>query len=323
LDKGTDEGFAPLRPGDIELAERLTVGLRNFEAENGGLPGIRVAGHREVFIEQLVESIRRVKYVHALRLRDVSPLISDPHNESFNPIRAALYFKRQGDWDEAFWMVFLFIHFGQYKGQYNYIREIYGQFDGTDRWSWLNVSSNMEAFKLWLQENEERLISGDSPRGFGAHRRYETLRSASDKWTGIIVESYVNWVDPTRTHLELFESFNIVAENPAESRFYSAYNSLNSVLRFGRVAKFDYLTMVGKLGLFELIPGIAYLAGSTGPLKGAKLLVGGSRRFRIPIKTLEQNLKLLDDELNVGKQVLEDAICNWQKNPENFIGFRG
>jgi len=27
--------------------------------------------------------------------------------------------------------------------------------------------------------------------------------------------------------------------------------------------------------------------------------------------------------LNVGMQVLEDSLCNWQKSPRQFVHFRG
>jgi len=50
---------------------------------------------------------------------------------------------------------------------------------------------------------------------------------------------------------------------------------MNDVERFGRTAKFDYLTMVGKLGLAAIEPGSTYMQGATGPLKGARLLFGG------------------------------------------------
>jgi hypothetical protein len=31
----------------------------------------------------------------------------------------------------------------------------------------------------------------------------------------------------------------------------------------------------------------------------------------------------LDADLKVGMQVLEDALCNWQKSPAHFERFRG
>jgi hypothetical protein len=96
-----------------------------------------------------------------------------------------------------------------------------------------------------------------------------------------------------------------------------------AVKRFGRLATFDFLAMLGKLGVAPIEPGSAYLAEATGPLKGAKLLVFGDTEAKADPQHLEEILDALDVELKVGKQVLEDALCNWQKTPERFVLFRG
>lgn len=77
--------------------------------------------------------------------------------------------------------------------------------------------------------------------------------------------------------------------------------------------------MVGKLGLARIEPPSTYMHGSTGPVKGARLLFGNHENA----VTLEQWLVELEAELKVGMQVLEDALCNWQKSPEKFKAFRG
>jgi len=89
------------------------------------------------------------------------------------------------------------------------------------------------------------------------------------------------------------------------------------------MAKFDYLTMLGKLGLAGIEPGSAYLEGATGPLRGARLLLGGSVTAALSAPTLDGWLVQLGTDLNVGMQVLEDSLCNWQKTPGKFVPFRG
>jgi hypothetical protein len=81
--------------------------------------------------------------------------------------------------------------------------------------------------------------------------------------------------------------------------------------------------MIGKLGLAEIVPGSTYMQGATGPVDGARLLFGGSKKADISRKSLNQRLVDLDSHLNVGMQVLEDALCNWQKSPSQFKRFRG
>src|SRR5207237_4778041 len=101
------------------------------------------------------------------------------------------------------------------------------------------------------------------------------------------------------------------------------YKSMKTVRRFGRLARFDYLAMIGKLGFAAIDPGSAYIGSATGPGDGARLLLAGSPDAKISSRELDDVLIRLDTYLNVGKQELEDAVCNWQKSPAVFKPFRG
>ena len=92
-----------------------------------------------------------------------------------------------------------------------------------------------------------------------------------------------------------------------------------AVRRFGRLGRFDFLAMVGNIGLAEIAPTRAYLSGATGPLKGAKLLFGEDA----PAAVLDKWLVDLNGYLDIGMQVIEDSLCNWQKSPSLFVQFRG
>jgi hypothetical protein len=109
-----------------------------------------------------------------------------------------------------------------------------------------------------------------------------------------------------------------VANDPGQA-FAKLYESMRTVRRFGRTARFDYLTMIGKLGLAEIAPASPYLVGATGPLKGARLLFGiAGAAGRFDALTVE-----LGNHLGVGMQVMEDSLCNWQKSPDTIKAFRG
>ena len=56
---------------------------------------------------------------------------------------------------------------------------------------------------------------------------------------------------------------------------------------------------------------------------GARLLIDGNASSSSKAKDLDAILKQLDVLLNVGMQVMEDSICNWQKSPRRFVHFRG
>jgi hypothetical protein len=77
------------------------------------------------------------------------------------------------------------------------------------------------------------------------------------------------------------------------------------------------------MDLAPLKPGSAYLRGSTGPLRGARLLIDGDPNSPTKADVLDEVLQRLDDILGVGMQVMEDSICNWQKSPRKFVHFRG
>ena len=310
-----------MRPRERAVATRLAAQLQQHSTMRRRLPGIAVPENRAAFVEQVVESLRRVRYVHVLRTRDVSARRLDPTGPSFDPIRGALLASRAGALDEAFWLVFLFVHFGRHpRWGWNYARGVYGRL-GEGHWDWMHISRNPLAFRAWLHNSQAPLR--DMPGGFGNHRKYESLDAYSPRGTGAAVESYVHWVAPPRTHGELVQHARAEEGGDQERTFCRLYDSLADVTRFGRTARFDYLCMLSKLGLAPIRPGSAYLKGATGPVKGARLLFGGRTTEPIPVSDLDRWLVELNHDLEVGMQVLEDSLCNWQKSPGRFRAFRG
>ena len=114
------------------------------------------------------------------------------------------------------------------------------------------------------------------------------------------------------------QACHMVNHDPQKA-FRELYRTMDGIASFGRTARFDYLTMIGKLRLAPIEPDSTYMQSSTGPLRGARLLFG----VQASPAQLDQWLIKLDARLGVGMQVLEDALCNWQKSPKEFIPFRG
>lgn len=309
-----------MRPRDRELAGRLDAGLLTFDRDKRPLPRIRDSAKREAFVEQLLESIRRVKIVAVLRARELSDRRANPNDELFDPLKAAILYQRQGNIEEAFWLVFLFVHFGKHaRAGWRYAREVYGRLGEAGQWDWASTSADPSGFRAWLHAHQDDLKREGVPHGFGNHRKHESLDAYSRNGTGAAVESYVRWVGPPRTHQELMEQVYRQADGDPRKAFDGLYQSMRAVARFGRLGRFDYLTMLGKLGLAAIEPASTYMENSTGPLRGAQLLFGVGESAA----TLDQWLVGLDAQLSVGMQVLEDALCNWQKSPARFIPFRG
>lgn len=309
-----------MRPGDTELARRLEDGLLSFSRKKRLIRGIQSKTARKVFLEQLVESVRRVRFVEVVRARALSDRRCDPNDELFDPLKAAIVHQRQGSVEEAFWLVFLFVHFGKNRhGGWRYAREVYGRLGDGSRWDWARTSSDPKGFRDWLHAHQAELKRDGVPGGFGNHRKYQSLDAYSPSGTGAAVESYVKWVNPPRTHQHLIGSTSNQSGGDRRKAFDALYRSMRQVASFGRLARFDYLTMLGKLDLAPIEPGSVYLQGTTGPLEGARMLFG--RRSNAQV--LDRWLVELEAKLGVGMQVLEDALCNWQKSPREFRPFRG
>lgn len=307
-----------MKPRDREEGARLEATLRSYAQDDRPLPGIESEARRRTFVEQLLESIRRIKFITVLRARDICDQRADPRDLLFDPLKAAILQQRRGNVEEAFWLLFLYIHFGKHsKAGWRYARAIYGRLGEGGLWDWPTVSSDVPGFRAWLNARQAALLNG-KPRGFGNHRKRESLSGLGDNGTGAAVETYVHWINPPRTHQVLMsENLREAGGDPGVA-FDALYHSMEMVRRFGRLARFDYLTMVGKLGLSPIKPNSAYLNGSSGPLAGARLLFGN-----VTAANLDDWVVQLDEQLQVGMQVLEDSLCNWQKSPDQFRPFRG
>ncbi|MGW4461873.1 alpha-glutamyl/putrescinyl thymine pyrophosphorylase clade 3 protein [Micromonospora sp. NPDC004704] len=294
--------------------------LNAYEKEVTPLPGISSGSAKHAFLEQLIESERRGRYVKLLLTRNLAQVSANPDTDYFDPLRAAIIKSREGARDEAFWMVFLYVHFGKHRrGGWRYAREVYGRLQQGGLWDWQAVSVNIDEFRSWLDANLTRIKRPEDPGGFGNHRKYESLSGWSKNGTGAVVASYVQWIKSAGSHDSLISAAASAGDETAA--FDTLFRSMTAVHRFGRTAKFDYLTMVGKLELAPIAPGRTYMSGATGPRTGARLLFGAPKG--VSAAWLEQRLRNLEDYLSVGFDALEDALCNWQKSPTVFKPFRG
>lgn len=307
-----------IRPRDRATASRLDQLLQHFSANDTPLPGIAGAVRRATYVAQLVESMRRVELVDRIRRRPVSQRCADPLDDAFNPLKAAVYHIQQGARDEAFWLVFLLTHFSKHNRLgWALTRAVYGKLGAAPFWSWHEISTNTAAFRPWLRSNQTQLQG----LSFGNHRKYESLREDSDRGLANVIEAYVQWIGPPRTHDEKIQSV-IGGINDSHRAFDELYRDASALFRWGRLAKFDHLTMLAKVGLLNIEPGTAYLSGATGPRRGTALLLNNNADFAVNVATAENVLARLGDQLGVGQQELEDSLCNWQKSPDVFVPFR-
>ncbi|QLD11664.1 alpha-glutamyl/putrescinyl thymine pyrophosphorylase clade 3 protein [Microbacterium oleivorans] len=302
-------------------AERIGAALDAFEAEYGALPGILDPSFREGLIDQIIDSEQRVAYFARLRGRTLDANSADPGSTSFDPLRASIIHAERGNYDEAVWLVFLFVHFGRHRlAGWRYVRDVYGRLGDGRLWDWPSVSADPIGFRYWLDDHQQELLAAPGPRGFSNHRKYESLNAWEKTGTGEAFESYVRWIlSGGGDHAAFFAQFDVL--DPAD-RFDALYRSMSAVARFGRIARFDYLTTLLKLELVQLDVPHSYLVGATGPLRGAQLLLRGKVGEGLA-RDLQRELQVLSQSIGIRGDVMEDAVCNWQKSPDAYQRFSG
>ncbi len=302
-------------PSRSHRLERLDSGLLKFSKDNTALVGVTDGLARQTLAKQMIASLRRLDYTAILKNRDIHPDRADPDSELFDPERAALFHARNGNPDEAIWLVFLAIHFGKHSRHgWRMVRDVYSGL-GAGPWTWERASAQPDAFRKWLRGNRASIKGA-----FGNHRKYETLDANSKSSTARVIESFVELCTPSPS--SYFAALVRSTGNDPTEIFDAAYQDL-TIARFGRLAKFDFLALLGRMDLAPVKPGSAYLRGATGPLRGARLLVDGDPSSPTSPDVLDGILQRLDQTLGVGMQVMEDSICNWQKSPRKFVHFRG
>jgi hypothetical protein len=309
-----------MRPRDKQRGKALEAALEKYAAHVMPLPGIEEASAREALVEQLVESLRRSKFLTSLSARPISPRRADATDELFDPLRAAVHHRDAGNRDEAVWLIFLAAHFGRNRRHgWALAQAFYNRLGQGPTWNWQRASRDPAGVGNWVEKHATKLKQAGS---FGNHRKYETL-NASENGTGAIIESYINWIKENGGHSALFARAEAQAKGDPRLAFDIVYRQMEAVTRFGRTGRFDYLMYVKILGLAAIEPGHLYLQGATGPLRGAHLLFGGKVKSSIHRADLETEAAALADHLGVGMNVVEDGLCNWQKSPYEFRPFRG
>lgn len=300
----------------IELGQKLT----SYQEEKGNiLVGINDPIVKDVFIRQMVDSIKRIKFIRTICNREISPRRINPSDDIFDPLRAAIWYNNNNNIDEAVWLIFLSIHFGKHRVKnWGLLKAVYGRLGNENFWSWNEINNNIHEFTEWLELNQNELKSRGS---FSNHRKYESLSGIKPIGTGSIIKSYIDIVGVN--HNTFFDTIDEdILNNPTEL-FKYLFGKFSRIIRFGRLAVFDFITMLGKIGVINVIPDSPYInSTTTGPLRGAKILYGLDN---ISARELNNYLTDLGNflELDFGMQVLEDCVCNWQKDRMNYTLFKG
>lgn len=300
----------------------LLAGLAAYEAQFGALPGIAEPAARVTLVEQMISSLRRIDYIRGFRDRPImSPERTNPHSSLFDPLKGAYYLDKKGARDEAVWIAFIGTHFGKHaQDGWKLAANVMGSFGQGPVWTLEQYGAHTTQFKAMLAAHEADLKSKIISGRFSNHRQYQSKKI--DK-ISLVFSTFHEWLTGCggiNARVRLIHKS--IGQNPT-AVFKELYRSMEEVYGFGRLGNFDFLTMLGKLDLSPIEADSVHFTGATGPLSGAKLLVMGAANTKGQTKVIEKAIDTLDDYLNVGKQVLEDSLCNWQKNPTVYVYFKG
>ncbi|WP_172724547.1 hypothetical protein [Neorhizobium tomejilense] len=283
-----------------DRAKELSQAIDDFEQENGLLPGLSTAQRRATWIAQIISSLRRIDYVRGLLQRPIEPSRCDPHDILFDPIKAAAYLGKQGQRDEAVWMTFVATHFGKHLTDgWKLASKVIGSFDQGPVWTVAQYGSNQPQFEQMLQNNRPALEDMGISGRFSNHRQYQ---SKKPEIISAVFRTFHDWLYQQGGFDNLIHSIHIAHGQEPTGAFDALYRSLDAVFGFGRLGKFDFLTMVAKLELAPIEAGSTYMVGATGPLSGAKLLFHNDTKYKVTAAKIGPQVDGLDDYLKVGKQ---------------------
>lgn len=149
---------------------------------------------------------------------------------------------------------------------------------------------------------------------YSNHRKYTAKKLHGDKGLFKSMEYFVN-------NVALYSSQD-------EMEFHEMYILSKRIPNFGRLGGFDFTSSLVKTGFNVKEPKSMYADHSTGPLLALKLMLKltGNNTSVLSQKQLSYNLMdwfLKNSEIFMSGQVLEDAICNWQKNTSKYIRYTG
>jgi len=303
--------------------DEIRSAIAAYEKANGNLPGLSTDSRRDCLCRQVISSLRRIEWVRQIKQSDISADRSDPHSSLFDPIRAAILYTRNGEFEQAVWMTFIQTHFGKHERDgWKLAANVYGSFREGPIWTYKHYGNDPAEFETMLQQNEAKLFNRNISGAFSNHRKYQSKRPHKIART---FRTFFEWQSEFGGLDQRVREIHKKSGQEPASTFDMLYKSLKPVFGFGggRLGRFDFLTMLGKLDLAPIVPGSVYLSGATGPYEGAKLLFNGETKAPLSRVELQKKMNELDDFLQVGKQVIEDSVCNWQKSPNKFVHFKG
>ena len=291
----------PSVSGRPELEERLAQRLSGIE-----YPGLASPPDRDRFVAELADAAQFVNRVRSLGRRPGAHDVRAPtlDRKPWSARRAIAQWAGASRPDEATWLAFLTTFFGPDerpgRDPWLAVRTVYSGF-GEGRVGWEGSETLARLIDV-CRRNSDRYAR--LPRG--NHRKYEPRSFDHPQGLAASACSFVDVIERRGGMAVVFAG----PDASPRARFDRLMSELSGIVSFGRTGRFDFLTLLGYLAVWDLQPGKLYLAGATGPARGARRILDDKAR---PLDDLDRELSELAVRLDVPIQAMEDAICNWQK----------
>lgn len=257
---------------------------------------------------QTLDSIRRVDIYRIYRLKaEKADETGLSYQHTSNPF--VLSQRTSLDINSRVWYVYLATYFGKSnRSKWTLFNRASYRANGT-LITLEEILENREDYFSYL----ETINLFDGTR-FSNHRKYTKKELHGNKG---LIQSINYFLD----HIDEFS-------NDDNIEYDIIYKRALNIPNFGRMAAFDFTSSLCKCNLHVNEPTSMYHENSTGPLSALKDLLRLAGKVNSKANQIELGNNLLtwfrgNSEIFMVAQVLEDAICNWQKSHRTYQRYFG
>jgi hypothetical protein len=261
-----------------------------------------------ILARQTYDSIRRIRIYDTYKIK-ANDAVANQMSFSHTSNPFVLAQRKDLSFQERVWVVYLATYFGKSKNS------------GWDLFKRASFKPDQSIIKFEQIKDDidsyfKYLSSIDFFQGctFSNHRKYTAKELNGSKGLFRSIDYFVK---------------NIQIYCPeVEMDFHDMFLLSIKIPNFGRLAGFDFTSSLAKLDLNVKEPTSMYADHSTGPLQALGLLLKltGNNTAIVYQRELGSDLMswfLTNSTIFMVGQVLEDAICNWQKNTTRYIRYVG
>lgn len=206
-------------------------------------------------------------------------------NACFDPIAMAFTYNLRGDIDEACWLLFLLSYFGRHpRHEWRLLEKIYFGFGKRAQWTWEYASSDPSAFASWLMEYQYDLYRSGN---LGNAHKFVSFDNHKAMKTADHIIGYISWVKSAKGHRQLLSDAVSSVDGLPSLIFNMLYTAINSQLRFKKAITFEYLSLLGIIGMINIEPGRPYLSDHLFSKLGANWLFDATAGSKLRTSELE------------------------------------